>query len=241
MGKLWCFGDSFTAGDGCIKLTNGYQPSTLLYREWLNLKEDEEIPIWPVIVANHFNLELKNFGSGGWGHESILDSFFKNVKNIGPDDYVIIGLSYAHRFDGVLTTNINKSMQTFSINRVMGENEEHLQMSNLSKEGLLQIIYNRNEDEFIERLCDSVHAIKHMMSFICKKCIIWGIDNEIIKYKPNTFLNIIGYKDIDQFKATNDISNETNFKVIDGHFGMNGHKLFAEMVISDFTFEKKLI
>jgi hypothetical protein len=233
MGKLWCFGDSFTAGDGCVANQNGYQPSTLLYREWLKLKDDEEIAIWPVIVANHFNLELKNFGSGGWGHESILDCFYKNIKNIGPDDYVIIGLSYAHRFDGVLTINITKSMQTFSINRVMGENDEHLQMSNLSKEGLLQIIYNRNEDEFIERLCDNVDAIKYMTNSICKGCIIWGIDNEIIKYRPNSFLNIRGYTDIDNFKSINDISNETNFEVRDGHFGMNGHKLFAGMVIDE--------
>lgn len=88
MPKLYTFGDSFTAGDGC-------RPNEEYYE---NYKKSNQL-IWPELVANHYNIELVNKGHSGCSNEIIIDSLISEWDNIKSEDIVIIGKTFSHRFD----------------------------------------------------------------------------------------------------------------------------------------------
>lgn len=94
MGKLWTFGDSFTAGHGCRYF--GYEKGEYIntYKHYI----DESKPIWSNIVANYFNLELINNGLNGATNDDILDFIFDNMDNFSKEDIIIIQISTASRY-----------------------------------------------------------------------------------------------------------------------------------------------
>lgn len=99
MAKLWCFGDSFTAGHGCkyfgpigAKFESHYQN---VFKNYI----DESKPIWSEIVSKHFGLELENKGVNGLSNEGILDYSLKNMPNISKEDVVILQSSTQGRYD----------------------------------------------------------------------------------------------------------------------------------------------
>jgi len=89
MSNLILFGDSFTAGNGCLP-TEEY---TKKYK-----KTDGDL-IWGEIVANSLELTLRNFGMGLFSNDKILDSIIAEYENISEDDIVIIGKTFYFRVD----------------------------------------------------------------------------------------------------------------------------------------------
>ena len=69
MQRLWTFGDSFTAGCGCLD----NEVFTIKY------KKSDEDKIWPEIVASKLNFQLKNMGAGLFSNDKILDSIKQNL------------------------------------------------------------------------------------------------------------------------------------------------------------------
>lgn len=102
MSKLWCFGDSFTAGHGCKHFgpvdTIGTDNETYYQKIYKNYI-DETKKIWPEIVADHFGFELKNMGLNGLCNEAIADYILKEIPNISTNDYVVIQTSTPGRFN----------------------------------------------------------------------------------------------------------------------------------------------
>jgi hypothetical protein len=101
MGKLWTFGDSFTAGHGC-KYTE-YGPFSIknidnsyhkIYKDYI-----VDRPIWNEILSNTLSMELVDESANGYSTESIVDTLLKNIPVISPDDIVIIQTSTIGRFD----------------------------------------------------------------------------------------------------------------------------------------------
>jgi hypothetical protein len=88
MNKLWTFGDSFTAGHGCIETDEYYEK----YH-----KEGDKL--WSQHLADELNLELMNLGSNGASNEKIIDSIILNYDKISTNDIVIIEKSYPQRLD----------------------------------------------------------------------------------------------------------------------------------------------
>lgn len=97
MGKLWTFGDSFTAGFGC-KIDPSTGKNTRYYKLFSNYYDNNK-PIWPEILANSLNMELNNEAQSGYTNEKILDRIMINYNNIQPEDFVIIQSSTSARFD----------------------------------------------------------------------------------------------------------------------------------------------
>lgn len=96
MNKLWTFGDSFTAGHGCLLFeTDKDDPYYERYHEYVDVNKD----IWPAIVAKHLNLELTNQGINGITNDLIFDLVLKNILNFKKNDTVIIQISTSLRFD----------------------------------------------------------------------------------------------------------------------------------------------
>lgn len=97
MSKLWTFGDSFTAGHGCLLMGEHFKgdPYYERYREYVDVNKH----IWPSIVAKHLNLDLINEGINGITNDSIFDLVLKNILNFKKNDIVIIQISTSVRFD----------------------------------------------------------------------------------------------------------------------------------------------
>jgi hypothetical protein len=233
--KLWCFGDSFTAGDGCIRSPkeNPYSPITLSYRKFLNKQDGEEILIYPDYVSNHFNLELVNTATGGASNEMIFDNVFTHIKDIKKDDYIIIGISYFERFD----VFINNILSPTNINSISTTPDIVFEQAGLSRKGILETIVNRNHKVFKDRLIRQIKAIKYLLNSVCDNVCIWTFDDTMITMSDrNLFLMPDKYTKFSSFVYDNKmaLAQETNGEVPDGHFGEPGHKLWADYIIKYF-------
>lgn len=233
--KLWCFGDSFTAGDGCIRSPkeNPYSPTTISYRKYLNKQDGEEILIYPDYVSNHFNLELVNTATGGASNEMIFDTLFTNIENINKEDYIIIGISYFERFD----TFINNVLSPTNVGSISTTSNIVFQNNGLSRQGLLEIINNRNNKVFKDRLIRQIKAIKYLLNSVCDNVCIWTHDDGLIEANDdNIFLMPESYTNFSSFMFEKKmaLAQETNGVVADGHFGAPGHKLWADYIIKHF-------
>ena len=69
MSQLWVFGDSFTAGNGC-----------LLNEDYTRYKISNEDLVWPEIVASKLNFKLINLGMGAYSNDKIIDSIIENYN-----------------------------------------------------------------------------------------------------------------------------------------------------------------
>ena len=233
--KLWCFGDSFTAGDGCIRSPkeNPYSPTTISYRKYLNKQDGEEILIYPDYVSNHFNLELVNTARGGASNEMIFDTLFTNIENINKEDYIIIGVSYFERFD-IFMNNIIHPTNVGSISTTP---DIMFEQAGLSRNGILETIVNRNHKVFKDRLIRQIKAIKYLLNSVCDNVCIWTFDDNMITMSDrNLFLMPDKYTKFSSFVYDNKmaLAQETNGEVPDGHFGAPGHKLWADYIIKHF-------
>jgi hypothetical protein len=87
--NIWCFGDSFTQGHGCIAKDEASPwPYYTLYPEG---------ELWTTIVANHFNYIEHNFGKGGCSTNLIIDTLITCLYKIKENDIVIVGSSFPYR------------------------------------------------------------------------------------------------------------------------------------------------
>lgn len=226
--KLWAFGDSFTEGHGCVNKS----PTTLEYRNFLNKKDGDNILIYSELVANEFGLELVNTAMGGNSNETILDMMYKNIANISKDDYVILGISFFNRYDFV----INKKINTIVLNNMQNTDtfNQMLLENNLSKNTIEQILVNRYNVIFKERLIIKLNAIKLLLLNYCKNVCMWTVDDILLEGNNDIFFLPNGFKQFNQFLPYHDINFETNCLIKDHHFGENGHKIFGDGIIKYF-------
>ena len=235
MNKLWCFGDSFTAGDGCRRFSIGIQPNTIQYRKYLNKREDEEIKLFSDIVAEHFNLECINLGQSGAGNEKILDALLSNIHLISKDDYVIFGVSYFQRFD--IDINDDNGFATININS-LNDGENEMICSLLSRSALKEIVVNRSSKMFEDRLLRQIAGMFYILKQLSKNVYLWTNDHYLDELKTDLFQLPQGYHTLSQFFSENDITAHTNREVSDGHLSEKGHRELANDIIKFFQNEK---
>ena len=235
MNKLWAFGDSFTAGDGCKLFSIGNQPNTLKYREFLNKKHNEPIKLFADIVAEHFELEPINLGQSGAGNEKILDQLLSNIDLISKDDYVIFGVSYFQRFDIDIQNEIGFS--TININSLNDGGNEMISTF-LSRNAMKEIVLNRASQAFQDRLLRQVKGITHILKQLSKNVYVWTNDHYLDELNTGLFQIPAGYHTLTHFFNENDITSHTNIVVCDGHLGEQGHIALANDIINYFNNEK---
>ena len=219
MSKLWVFGDSFTAGNGCLH-----------NEEYTKYKESDDDLIWPEILAKNLNLELVNKGMGLYSNDKIIDSIIEAFDNIQHNDIVIIQKSFVHRFDipneidNVLLTiapNSKHMLNWYSNNTNMKKKYNKFEMKAIEYIAVAmdnKLIQERQNKRFnfLEKLIKNKGV---------KKCFVWDIIEAI---QPDN----LKYETI--FKATNG-------KINDGHWSYKGHKDFAEYIIEQIEEEKIII
>lgn len=89
MSKLFLFGDSFTAGNGCLP-NEEYT---------VNYKKNSNDLIWGELLAKGLDLPLTNYGMGLFSNDKILDTIMIAYNEISEDDIVIIGKTFPFRVD----------------------------------------------------------------------------------------------------------------------------------------------
>lgn len=100
MNKLWCFGDSITAGHGCkFDIDDDFLNENTYY--YLKFKDyiDVDKKIWPEIVSENLNLQLINKSKNGMTNESISDTCLKFLIEINKNDVVILQIARNGRYD----------------------------------------------------------------------------------------------------------------------------------------------
>jgi hypothetical protein len=237
MNKLWCFGDSFTAGDGCKVFSIGTQPNTIQYRKFLNKKDDEHIKLFGDIIAEHFGLECINLGQSGAGNEKILDALLSNIHLIAKEDYVIFGVSYFQRFD--IDGHNPLDFSSININSLLENptNDDRITDS-LSRKALMEIVINRASKKFEGRLLRQVKGITHILKQLSKNVYVWTNDHYLDEQQTGLFKLVDGYHTLSQFFNENNITSHTNKVVCDGHLSEIGHRILANDIITYFENEK---
>lgn len=196
MNKLFTFGCSFTAGNGCLideEYTKEY-------------KTNETDLIWPEIISNHMGLELNNFGMGGYSNDKILDTIIHQFSKIEDGDVVIIEMSFHHRYD--IPNQLNNSLITIA------PNPSNLLVNEYSKKEIEHITYVSTlmeSDLFKNRNINRFNFIKNILlkSKKVSKCLIWDVESEINRFEKITDVTSGKINDHHwSFKGHKDFSNE---------------------------------
>lgn len=212
MGTLWTFGDSFTAGDGCVK--------TLAIRDgdfkYYNKYKEPDSDIWPNILGKTIGLDVKNMGKSGASNDYILDSIIDNFNMIEPNDVVIIEKTFYQRFDvpnsydNTFHTQYGEALYLNSIDLM--NNREKYKNNKLEIETILNygILFSDNK-LFKERQDKRFEFIKTQLNAKINKILIWDV-SDFVYGKIET------------------IGQHTRGEIKDYHFSFNGHKSFSDLL-----------
>jgi len=97
MKKLWTFGCSFTADFYPV----GYEHIPSTYDEYKKFKGGTLPDVWPTILAEKLNYDVRNCAVGGSSNYNILKQFINVIDNINDGDILIFGWTQLVRFCAV--------------------------------------------------------------------------------------------------------------------------------------------
>ena len=221
MATLWTFGDSFTAGDGCVKNLGIRDGNYKYYNEYNQWDSD----IWPNILGKTIGFNVKNIGKSGASNDYILDSIIDNFDMIEPNDIVIIGKTFYQRFDipklnsNEFHTQYGESLHILSTDlKINKYNKEKLEIETIINYGVLfsdNLLFKKRQDK-------RFNFIQTQLSNKVNKILVWDIDSDLRK-------------------SIETISHHTKGKIKDYHFSFNGHKQFSERLYKKIYTKPALI
>ena len=144
MPTLWTFGDSFTFGHGC-------RPDGPINEYYYNYKSYSD-DVWPNLLGQMLNVEVKNLGKCGASNDFIIDSIIDNWDFIQKDDFVIIGITFYTRID----TPYGDTLESPYFDKNTTENdtpynkEEFETLVNLGVEVSYKLNYDKEFSHFVE-------------------------------------------------------------------------------------------
>ena len=222
MATLWTFGDSFTAGDGCVQNIAIRDGDFKYYNEYKQSDSD----IWSNILSKTIGFEVKNMGKSGASNDYILDSIIDNFNMIEPNDVVIIEKTFYQRFDvpkssgDIFQTIYAEGIYQLSIDLKMNRYfcEDKLESETILNYGVLfadhKLFKQRHDKRF--------KFIKTQLNNKGNKILMWDV------------LDVLNGK----FET---ISEHTKGKIKDYHFSFNGHKTFSELLFKKLYTKPELI
>lgn len=216
MNTLFTFGCSYTAD-----FETGNLMSYLKYKEFRGGTYPKS---WPTLLSEKMGMNIKNYGLGGTGNQSIFEQFCIHCDEINENDVVIIEWSFIHRYRlaehfiwkhfslGPLSqTNFNEIHETIINNRTnslyIDEIFNFIKLINeFSKSKKFKIFYWFADDKMRERISADIIDIE--------KYIYWEspLIGKIYNYGGIT------------------IKEETNNVVNDTHFGELGHQIQSNLI-----------
>jgi hypothetical protein len=215
MNTLWTFGDSMTAGDGCIENKPIRSGGLLYYTEYKKEGDD----IWPNLLAKELDYEIKNCGISGASNDKIIDKIIDEYDNFKENDVVIMQKTFTQRFD--IADIKSNTFQTQHAESLAIMNEVKQNKNSLEVETIINyaaffadnvLVRNRYNKRF--------NFLKKMIENKINICFMWDIIDFGIKQET--------------------IKDHTNGKINDLHWGFNGHKNFANL-LKRILFDSKTI
>jgi hypothetical protein len=221
MATLWTFGDSFTAGDGCVENLGIRDGDFKYYKEYKQPDSD----IWPNILGKTIGLYVKNIGKSGASNDYIFDSIIDNFDLIESDDVVIIEKTFHQRFDvpklnsSEFHTQYAEELYMLSID--LKNNKYH--KDKLEIETILNygILFADNK-LFKDRQNKRFEFIKSQLGNKVSKILVWDV------------LDVLNGK-------IQSIGEHTKGEIKDYHFSFNGHKSFSELLYKKLYTKPSLI
>jgi len=221
MPTLWTFGDSFTAGDGCVRNIAIRDGDFKYYNEYKKLDSD----IWPNILGKTIGFHVKNIGKSGASNDYILDSIIDNFNMIESDDIVIIEKTFYQRFDipklnsNEFHTQYGEGLYTLSTDlKINKYNKDKLEIETI----LNYAVLFSDHKLFKERQDKRFEFIETILKNKIHKILIWDV-LDVIEGKFET------------------IAQHTKGKIKDYHFSFTGHMVFSEFLYKKLYIKPSLI
>ena len=221
MATIWTFGDSMTAGDGCLQNLPVRDGGDRYYKEYK--KEDDDI--WPNILSKSSGYDVLNFGKSGASNDYIIDCIIDNFNNINDGDVVIIEKTFYERFDipklnkNEFHTQYGESLSTMAEDLKNNKyDKDKIEIETILNYGILFASHNL----FKERQNRRLDFIKKQLKKKNAKVYNW----DILNFMDGRIETIMEH---------------TKNEIFDIHFSFNGHKQFAEMMHKIIFVKKTLL
>jgi hypothetical protein len=221
MATIWTFGDSFTAGDGCVENLGIRDGNFKYYNEY----NESDSDIWPNILGKTIGYSVKNLGKSGASNDYILDSIIDHFSMIEPDDVVIIEKTFYQRFDvpklncNEFHTQYGEGLYSLSLDLKTNKyNKDKLEIETILNYGTLFA----DNPLFKERQDKRFGFIETLLKTNANKTLIWDVDSDLRK-------------------SIETIGQHTEGKIKDYHFSFNGHKTFSEFLYKKLYTKPSLI
>ena len=221
MATIWTFGDSFTAGDGCVETLAIRDGNFKYYNEY----KESDSDIWPNILGKKIGYNVKNSGKSGASNDYILDSVIENFNMMESDDVVIIEKTFYQRFD-VPKLNSNEfhtqyAEELYFLSIDLENNKYH--KDKLEIETILNyaVLFSDNS-LFKERQDKRFRFIETVLKGKVDKILMW----DVLDFS---------------YGKVETIGQHTNGKIKDYHFSFNGHKAFSELLYKKLYSKPTLI
>jgi len=211
MNNLWIFGDNNSAVFGKTK-----ERRFKYYKEYRNGVFPKT---WSELLSKELGLELKNMAVSGQSNYDIFDMFCRCTEQIKKDDIVMIGWGYVQRFR--LVDETTNGFITIRPNQFKPEHIDNPALLNgVNIDVVNSILNNRTNTQWVNEVYNWETIINLLSNYIGFKIIYWTFDislNRTYYISTNDFRNDLIKR------GAEDITWETNGKLIDDNFGEKGH------------------
>lgn len=212
---LWTFGDSYTFGFACREDCPSGKASKYIH-EYRKDGDD----IWPKLLSNDLNFNLKNFGKNAYCNYDIIESIIENIEDINENDIVVIFKTLPHR-----------------IKHPKNNKWEFIPNDELLK----SYKTNKGYENFT---IEEIRAIISYWGIYVKEPAIKNRQNKIFDYLISRIENdkkgIVLVEEVDFTTGKYEsIKEHTNGNIYDYHFSWNGHYDFYRNLKSKL--DKKII
>lgn len=212
-------------------------------------------PIWPEIVAVNYQMNLKNYGSGGADNDTILSRVTNSTRSWKEGDIVIVQWSHMTRFSMAVETDQSKFL--FPINASTNIYNMWIPNANESIKTYMNVqtfmLSNRQQWPWCERLIENMHIIQHVAELLKVRLYFWPncpllhdyILNNVHaeQQQLNKFKTASGCSNIFACETENQswdlckghnfaIAHETGGRLNDNHNGKAGHEHQSEYIIN---------
>lgn len=233
---LWTFGCSFTAEYNPV----GQPQQKSNYDDYKNWRGGNLPKVWPTVLSEMINYDLKNFGEGGYANQTIFLNFIDEHKKFKKEDLIVVGWTSLLRFVaydpiGGRMTNILPSFIDTNGTDIF------------SNQTLIEVFDNRSHAEWNKELWKWISLMNSFCRLSGVNILHWISDDSFFnekfydKHEIETFitnpegnLNVFDFSRGLYSDGKYTIENETLGDVRDSHSGEIGHlsqaKYFYEFI-----------
>jgi hypothetical protein len=216
MNTLWVFGDNSSCIFGKTKERRF---------EYYKIFRNGNFPIsWSELLSNKLSFKLNNYAVAGQTNYDIFEWFCKMCTKFKENDIILIGWSDTARFR--LYDEYLKDYITIRPNAIKHSNTPKI-LNGISLETIEEILKNRTNTRWIEEIESWETLIKNYCEL--KKCKLrfWTFSSNLNKpyYIGGQYNN---FREHLISIGAEDITIETNGKLIDDHLGEKGHFIQSE-------------